>query len=504
LQDQRLGAADVQEFDVVIVGAGISGIGSAYHLMDQCPDKSYAILEGRHALGGTWDLFRYPGIRSDSDMHTLGFNFKPWREAKSIADGPAIRKYLHETANENDIVPHIRFNHMVQSADWSSERAQWTVTAVCEGEPCTYTCNFLMMCSGYYNYAQGYTPEFEGLDDYQGTLVHPQHWPEDLDYAGKKIVVIGSGATAMTLVPAMADQAASVTMLQRSPTYVVSRPDHDWIANALRRVLPEKWAYAITRFKNTKMQDVIYKRTRTQPEKVKRQLIGLVKQALGPDYDVAKHFTPRYNPWDQRLCLIPNADLFDSINSGKTTVVTEQIDRIVPNGVQLQNGDVLQADILITATGLNLLLLGGAQFSMDGEPIHFPDHVTYKGMMYSDIPNLIQTFGYVNASWTLRADLTAEYACRVINHMGEVGVRQVTPRLREEDANMELGPWIDDFSAGYMRRVMHLFPKQGKKDPWRNTQDFMLDKKLIRNAPIEDGALLFGETAALERTRSAA
>lgn len=482
----------MEKYDVVIVGAGISGIGSAYHLMDKCPGKTYTILEGRHALGGTWDLFRYPGIRSDSDMHTLGFKFKPWKEAKSIADGPSILKYLNETAVENDIVSNIRFNHRVKSADWSSAAQSWTVVAETGGEEVQFVCNFLMMCSGYYNYDQGYTPEFAGLDEFQGTVVHPQRWPEDLDYTNKEVVVIGSGATAMTLVPAMSDKAAKVTMLQRSPTYVASRPDQDRIANFLRKLLPEQWAYNITRWKNTRMQDVIYKRTRTQPEKVKRHLIGMVKQALGPEYDVKKHFTPRYNPWDQRLCLIPNDDLFNAIKSGKTEVVTEQIDRITAEGVLLKTGEVLKADILITATGLNLLLLGGAQFSVDGAAVNFPDHVTYKGMMYSDIPNLIQTFGYINASWTLRADLTSEYACRVLNQMDTLGVKQVTPRLREEDQDMQLGPWIDDFSAGYMQRVMHLFPKQGDRDPWRNTQDFHLDKKLIRHAPLEDGALLFG------------
>lgn len=484
----------MEKYDVVIVGAGISGIGSAYHLMHRCPGKTYTILEGRHALGGTWDLFRYPGIRSDSDMHTLGFNFKPWKEAKSIADGPSILKYLNETAVENDIVSNIRFNHRVKRADWSSADQCWTVVAETEGAEVQFVCNFLMMCSGYYNYDQGYTPEFEGLDEFQGTLVHPQRWPEDLDYSNKEVVVIGSGATAMTLVPAMSDKAAKVTMLQRSPTYVASRPDQDRIANFLRKVLPEQWAYNITRWKNTRMQDVIYKRTRTQPEKVKRHLIGLVRKALGPDYDVEKHFTPRYNPWDQRLCLIPNDDLFDAIKAGKTEVVTEEIDRITADGVLLKTGELLKADILITATGLNLLLLGGAQFSMDGKAISFPDHITYKGMMYNDIPNLIQTFGYINASWTLRADLTSEYACRVINRMDELGVQQATPRLREEDRDMQLGPWIDDFSAGYMQRVMHLFPKQGNRDPWRNTQDFHLDKKLIRHAPLEDGALVFGRS----------
>lgn len=482
----------MSDFDVVIVGAGISGIGSAYHLKTLCPGKTYTILESREDLGGTWDLFRYPGIRSDSDMHTLGYSFKPWRAAKSIADGPAIREYLHETVAENDIRRHIQFNQTVTAADWSSDDQQWTVTAETDSQSRTLTCNMLLMCSGYYNYAEGYTPEFEGMHDNQGTVVHPQHWPEDLDYAGKKVVVIGSGATAMTLVPAMADQAASVTMLQRSPTYVVSRPDQDKIANTLRKILPENWAYAVTRFKNTQMQNFIYKRSRTAPEKMKTQLVGMVKQALGPDYDVDKHFTPSYNPWDQRLCLIPNADLFESINSGKTTVVTEQIERLTAEGVQLKNGDVLPADILVTATGLNLQLLGGAQFSVDGKPVNFPETVTYKGMMYSDIPNLVQTFGYVNASWTLRADLTAEFACRVINHMDERGVTQVTPVLREEDKDMQLGPWIEDFSAGYMSRVMHLFPKQGDRDPWRNTQDYQLDKKIIRKAALEDGALQFG------------
>ena len=500
----------MNEFDVVIVGAGISGIGSAVHLQQKCPGKTYTILEGRHALGGTWDLFRYPGIRSDSDMHTLGFNFKPWTEAKAIADGPSIRNYLNETVDEYGVRDHIRYNHMVRSASWSSDEARWTVVAENEGSEVTFRCNFLMMCSGYYNYAQGYTPEIEGLHEYAGTLIHPQHWPEDLDYSGKQVVVIGSGATAMTLVPAMSDDAESVTMIQRSPTYVASRPDQDWIANMLRKILPDRWAYAITRFKNTRMQEYIYKKTRTAPEQVKRKLLKMVRDGLGPDYDVDTHFTPQYNPWDQRLCLIPNGDLYQAIRSGKTEVVTDEIERITTTGVLLKSGREVPADILVTATGLNLELLGGAQFSVDGEPVNFPDTVTYKGMMYKDIPNLIQTFGYINASWTLRADLTSEYACRVINRMDELGVDQVTPRFRAEDEGMELGPWIQDFSAGYMQRVMHLFPKQGAKDPWRNTQDYRLDKKLIRNAPLEDGALTFGRDASARaaaepvETRSAA
>ncbi len=490
----------MNDFDVLIIGAGISGIGAAYHLQEKCPRKSYAILEGRQALGGTWDLFRYPGIRSDSDMHTLGYNFKPWKEAKAIADGPSIKKYLDETAAEHDIAGKIRFGHQVKSAAWSSVDERWTVIAEHEGAQQVYSCRFLQMCSGYYNYAEGYTPEFKGIERFEGKVVHPQHWPEDLDYAGKDVVVIGSGATAMTLVPSMAQTAAQVAMLQRSPTYVVSRPDEDKLANWLRKWLPERWAYGLTRFKNVQLQKYVYNRTRTQPERVKKLLLKRVADALGPDFDVEKHFTPSYNPWDQRLCLIPNADLFKSIRSGKTKVVTETIDQITEDGILLNNGDLLRADIIVTATGLNLQLLGGTRFSIDGQPVDFPATYTYKGMMYSDIPNLIQTFGYVNASWTLRADLTAEYACRVINRMDELGVNTVTPRLRDEDQNMQPRPWIEDFSAGYMVRVMHLFPRQGDRDPWRNTQNYALDKKLIRKAPLEDGALIFGKAAASIRS----
>ena len=504
----------MQNLDVLIVGAGISGIGAAYHLSTHCSSKRYAILESRNAIGGTWDLFRYPGIRSDSDMHTLGFSFKPWTEAKAIADGPSIRKYVNETAEENNIASNIKFEHVMKSAAWSSEDAKWTVVAECRGELVTFQCNFLMMCAGYYNYAEGFTPEFSGLEKYQGTVVHPQHWPEDLDYKGKKVVVIGSGATAMTLVPAMANEATSVTMVQRSPTYVVSRPDQDRVANTLRKFMPERWAYALTRFKNTKMQDFVYKQTRTNPAKIKARILGMVRDALGPDYDVDKHFTPTYNPWDQRLCLIPNADLFKSIRSGKAEVVTGQIEKITETGLRMVDGQDLVADILVTATGLNLQLLGGAEFTVDGEAVDFPSTYSYKGMMYSDIPNLIQTFGYINTSWTLRADLTSEFACRVLNKMDELGVTQVTPRLRKEDVDMETRNWIEDFSAGYMQRVMHLFPKQGSHDPWLNTQDYYADKKMIRKAALEDGALIFGPSAALvrlgekpqvtEETRSAA
>lgn len=479
----------MQHFDVVIIGAGISGIGAACHLQKHNPNKSFAILEARERSGGTWDLFKYPGIRSDSDMHTLGFNFKPWKAAKAIADGPSIKRYLNETIAEHDLEQHIHYSQKLKSSSWSSEQQAWTLKTQSDD---AYSCNFLMMCSGYYSYDKPYQPEFKGQKDFQGTLIHPQHWPEDLDYANKKVVVIGSGATAMTLVPAMADKAASVTMVQRSPTYVVSRPDEDAIANGLRKWLPSGMAYTLTRFKNTQLQKFMYKKMRTEPEKMKKALIGLVRKELNADVDVDKHFTPNYNPWDQRLCLIPNGDLFNSINEGKTKVVTDHIDCFTQTGVRLVSGEEIEADILVTATGLNMEFLGGSQFDVDGKPVNFTDTLAYKGMMYTDVPNMIQTFGYINASWTLRADLTAEYACRVINQMDSLGVTQCTPRLREADLSMELRPWIEGFSAGYMERAMDSFPKQGSNDPWRNTQNYALDKKMIRNAPLEDGALVFG------------
>ncbi|MGE3462380.1 MAG: flavin-containing monooxygenase [Pseudomonadales bacterium] len=482
--------------DVIIVGAGLSGIGAAYYLEHRCPDREYLILEARDAIGGTWDLFRYPGIRSDSDMHTLGYDFKPWTEAKAIADGPSIRRYVNETADENGIREHIRFGLKVTSAEWSSDDAAWTVTAerVGTGERVQMRCNFLYMCGGYYNYDEPFDPGFEGVESFQGTVVHPQFWPEDLEYRGKKVLVIGSGATAMTLVPAMAERGAAVTMLQRSPTYVVSRPDQDRIANALRRILPEKWAYALTRFKNVRMQNWIYRQTRTQPEKVKERLLGMVRKAIGDEY-TAQHFTPRYNPWDQRLCLIPNDDLYQAINNGSARVVTDHIDRFVGNGVRLTSGEVIEADIIVTATGLKLSVLSDVNFRVDGKDVHWPDTVSYQGMMFSGVPNLVQTFGYINASWTLRADITAQYVCRLLNHMRDLGMRQVTPRLREQDRDMQLKPWIDDFSAGYMQRVMHLFPRQGDRDPWRNTQNYLLDRKLIPNTAFDDGALHFGNPA---------
>ena len=488
--------------DVVIVGAGISGIGAAVHLQQSCPDRSYTILEGRQDIGGTWDLFRYPGIRSDSDMHTLGFDFKPWREAKAIADGPSIKRYLEETVDEYGLREQIRFGHRVISAEWSTDDAAWTVRAERDGEPVSFSCNFLFMCGGYYNYHQPHDPGFETLERFRGQVVHPQFWPEDLDYAGKKVLVIGSGATAMTLVPAMAERGAQVTMLQRSPTYVVSRPDQDAIANGLRKWLPDRWAYAVTRFKNTQLQRFFYNRARSKPERVKQMLLSQVRKELGDEY-TDKHFTPSYNPWDQRLCLIPNADLFESIRDGSADVVTDHIDAFTERGVRTASGQEIEADIIVTATGLKLQVLSGVEFAVDGERVCFPDTFSYKGMMFSGVPNLVQTFGYINASWTLRADLTAEYVCRLLNHMKATGMRQVTPELREEDRDMQALPWIDDFTAGYMQRAMHLFPKQGDRGPWRNTQNYALDKKMIRHAPLEDGALRFTNPAPAQRAESA-
>ena len=482
------------DFDVIVVGAGISGIGSAYRLQKECPDHSFVILEGRANLGGTWDLFRYPGIRSDSDMHTLGFSFKPWKAAKSIADGPAILEYLEETVDEFEIREKIKFNHHVSTAEWSNEKDCWTLRVSNNetGETFEYTCNFLLMCSGYYSYKSGYTPTFEGVGTYSGEIVHPQEWPEDIDYDAKKVVVIGSGATAVTLVPAMAESAEHVVMLQRSPTYVVARPDHDPFAALLRKILPEKVAYYLTRKKNIFGQNYIYKLTRKDPEKVKEKILTGVRTALNPDFDVKRHFTPSYNPWDERLCLVPNGDLFKSIRNGKVSVVTETIDRFTPDGILLKTGEELKADIIVTATGLNLVTLGQVEFRIDGNPVDFSETWIYKGLAYSDVPNLISTFGYINASWTLRADINSSYACRLLNHMRKTGAKRATPRLRESDMDMPRRNWIEGFSSGYMKRSMSEMPKQGDREPWLNTQDFYKDKKMLsRSTSLEDGVMEF-------------
>ncbi len=483
----------VERVDVVVVGAGLSGIGAGYHLQTMSPDRSYVILEGRDGLGGTWDLFKYPGVRSDSDMHTLGFSFKPWTEAKSIADGPSILAYLKETVAQFGIDQHIRYGQLVSKAEWSSDNATWTVTSTDKhtGASTTIECSFLFMCSGYYSYKKGHTPEFVGRERFTGTIVHPQEWPQNLDYAGKRVVVIGSGATAVTIVPSMAQHAAHVTMLQRSPTYMVSRPDHDALANRMRKVLPEKMAYNITRFKNTWRQQLVYNKTRTDPEKVKKLLLGGIQLELGADYDIAKHFTPNYNPWDQRLCLVPNGDFFKAMREGKASVVTDHIASFTETGIQLASGEHLEADVIVTATGLELVTLGEMDFMVDGKQVDFSQTWTYKGFAYSDIPNMASTFGYINASWTLRSDLTAEYVCRLLNHMRKKGVVQCTPRLREQDRNMQQRPWIDGFSSGYMQRMMHRMPRQGDHEPWINPQNYRRDKKMFKHSPIDDGVMQF-------------
>ena len=440
----------VEYFDVLIVGAGLSGIAAAYHLQTKCPAKTYAILDGRSAIGGTWDLFRYPGVRSDSDMHTLGYPFRPWRDRKAIADGASIRKYIEETAQEYGIDRKIRFGHRVTHASWSSPDAAWTVDATSpEGNTVRFACNFLCMCSGYYDYAQGYMPGWPGMDRYQGRIVHPQSWPEDLDYEGKRIVVIGSGATAVTLVPALTRAAAHVTMLQRSPTYIVARPSEDVAANWIRRLLPERLALRVIRSKNVLLGMYFYNLSRRRPERVKQEILRLVRQQLGPDYDVQKHFTPRYDPWDQRLCLVPDADLFVAIRSGKALVVTDEIETFTERGIRLKSGDELQADLIVTATGLKLKCLGGTQVSFDGNPIDMAGRLSYKGMMIRGISNFSFTLGYTSASWTLKCNLVAEYICRLLNYMARTVM--IAPRrlgVSRRSWISQRSTWILAISAG--------------------------------------------------------
>ncbi|MFH0299416.1 NAD(P)/FAD-dependent oxidoreductase [Bradyrhizobium sp. 31Argb] len=483
----------IEHFDVLIVGAGLSGIGAGYHLQRKCPTKSYVILEGRDCIGGTWDLFRYPGIRSDSDMYTLGYSFRPWTEPKAIADGPRILNYVRETAAQNGIDRKIRFNHRVKRVSWSSEQVRWTVEAerrAGEGaaEIVRFTCNFLFMCSGYYKYEEGYTPEFAGAADFEGQIVHPQKWPEHLDYAGKRVVVIGSGATAVTLVPELAKTAAHVTMLQRSPTYVVARPAEDALANKLRRNLSAKLAYHLIRWRNVLLGMYFFQLCRRKPERAKELILGGIKMALGPDYDIGTHFTPRYNPWEQRLCLVPDGDLFKSIREKRASVVTSRIDTFTRNGIRLEDGSELPAHIIITATGLILQVLGGVEVSVDGRKVDFANTLSYKGMMYSDVPNLAATLGYTNASWTLKCDLTCEYACRLINYMDRHGFRQCV--AHNLDPSIEALPALD-FSSGYVQRSIAKLPKQGSKRPWRLYQNYALDIVSLRYGKVDDGVMQY-------------
>lgn len=476
--------------DVLIVGAGLSGIGAACHLQRECPQKSVAILEGRSAIGGTWDLFRYPGIRSDSDMYTLGYRFKPWKDAKSIADGPAILKYIRETAAEYDVDKKIRFNQKVVKASWSGETARWTVESRHSetGEVSVITCNFLMMCSGYYRYDAGYLPDFPHIDQFQGLIVHPQKWPVDLDYAGKRVVVVGSGATAVTLVPAMAETAAHVTMLQRSPTYMVALPSSDVVANFLRRILSNKLVYALTRLKNTLFGMLIYQLSQRRPELVKRIIKDRLRKELGPDFDVDRHFTPPYNPWDQRMCLVPDSDFFIAMRENRVSIATDQVDTFTPTGIKLKSGEHLDADIVVTATGLSLLALGGISLTVDGQPVEINKSVAYKGAMLTGIPNIAFVFGYTNASWTLKADLICAYVCRLLNYMDKHDYSQVIPRLN--DPEVEELPLLN-LTSNYILRSMDKFPRQGSKLPWRLYQNYFLDTMMIRYGPVRDDALEF-------------
>ena len=479
----------IEHFDLLIVGAGLSGIGAGVHVQRHCPNKRYAILEGRGASGGTWDLFRYPGIRSDSDMYTLGYAFRPWTEAKAIADGPSILKYVRDTARDYGVEQHIRYGHRVRRAAWSSAESRWIVTVQRDAEEMTFTCNFLFMCSGYYRYESGYTPAFPGIEQFAGRVVHPQQWTADIDTAAKRVVVIGSGATAVTLVPELAKTAAHVTMLQRSPTYVVSRPAVDAIADKLRRWLPAQLAYDLVRWKNVLYGMYIFKLCRAKPALVKMKLLKLVRAELGPQYDVATHFTPRYNPWEQRMCLVPDSDLFASLKAGTSSVVTEQIETFTPTGIKLKSGAELPADIVVTATGLQLEVLGGMQVEIDGRPIDLAQGMVYKGMMYSGVPNLAFAFGYTNASWTLKADLTCEFVCRLLKHMDKTGTTNCTPHT--PDASVSPVPWVD-FSSGYFQRAADKMPKQGSKPPWRLHQNYALDLLTLRFSRLEDGVLGFG------------
>jgi monooxygenase len=474
-----------EHVDVLIVGAGLSGIGTACHLQERSPDKRYAILEAREGMGGTWDLFRYPGIRSDSDMFTLGYSFRPWEDAKAIADGPSILRYIHDTARDHGVDRRIRFGHRVVRADWSSADARWTVRAqrTDTGEAVELTCGFLFGCTGYYRYDEGYSPHFEGTERFGGEIIHPQHWPEELDYAGKRVVVIGSGATAVTLVPAIAEAAEHVTMIQRSPSYVVSLPARDPLADALRRRLPSKAAYSIVRWKNVLVTMLFFQLSRRAPNLVRRLVRRGVENRLPAGYDVDTHFNPRYNPWDQRVCLVPDGDLFEVVGDRRATIVTDEIETFTERGLRLASGAEIEADIIVTATGLNLLTLGGVELAVDGREIDYSKTVGYKGMMLAGVPNLALTLGYTNASWTLKCDLVAQYVCRLLNHMDERGYAVCTPR--EPDPSVPREPFLD-LRSGYVLRSLHKLPKQGATAPWRLHQNYFRDIGMLRRGPVDD------------------
>ncbi len=474
--------------DILIVGAGLSGIAAAYYLQKRCPSKSVAIVEGRDAIGGTWDLFRYPGVRSDSDMYTLGYRFRPWTGEKAIAEGPAILQYIRDTARKFGIDKRIRFNQRVRQISWSSAAAAWTVDIQrgIEGEVARMRCKFLFMCSGYYRYDRGYTPEWPSMERFDGEIVHPQAWREDIDYAGKRIVVIGSGATAVTLAPALAERAAQVTMLQRSPTYVVSGPPRDDASLWLHERLPLRLAAWLARWRSILRQITFFHSARRQPQETRANIMQGIRLELGPDFDVERHFGPRYKPWDQRLCLVPDADLFRAISEGKVSVVTENIDCFVEEGIRLESGELLQADIIVTATGLVMKIMHGVQITVDGAPVKLGDTLSYKGMMYSGIPNLASVFGYTNASWTLKAELICEYVCRLLNHMERRGYDQCVPRLDAEAVETDA---FVDFSSGYVQRALDALPKQGRRRPWKVYQNYLKDLLVMRFGALHDGVM---------------
>ncbi|WP_213288441.1 NAD(P)/FAD-dependent oxidoreductase [Bradyrhizobium sp. sGM-13] len=485
-----------EHFDVLIAGAGISGVGAAYHLTTQCPGTTFVALEAQKTFGGTWTTHRYPGIRSDSDLHTFGYRFKPWTTAP-IASAAEILKYMGEVIEENDLAPHIRYRHTITSARWSSEENLWTIeaTRTDTGERLRFTANFFWMCQGYYRHTEGYTPEWKDMAKFKGPIVHPQKWPEDLDYKNKRVVVIGSGATAATLIPALAPDCAHVTMLQRSPTYFRTGRNAIEIAEELRKLqVDETWIHEITRRKILFDQDAFTRKTFNEPEAAKKDLLSAVEAYLGKDYDIATHFTPKYRPWRQRIAFIPDGDLFQGIKSGKASVVTDEIESFTEKGILLKSGKELEADIIITATGFNLCATGDIEFAIDGKPLDFADTVTYRGMMFTGVPNLVWVFGYFRASWTLRVDLVADFVCRLLSHMKKTGAKKVTPQLRPEDHNMPLLPWIDpeNFNPGYMMRGMHLLPKRGDKPEWQHNQDYWAEKDEFPAIDLKDKAFVYG------------
>ena len=480
----------MEHVDVLIIGAGLSGIGAACHLRRTAPSTDFAILEGRDNIGGTWDLFKYPGIRSDSDMYTFGYTFRPWSEGKDIASADSILRYLNDTIEEYKLADTIRFGQHVKEMDWSSEDAKWTLTIVdkARGKTIQMSCNFLIGCTGYYKYEHGYLPDFKGMDDYQGQLIHPQQWPEDLDYKGKKILVIGSGATAVTLVPSMAKDAGHITMLQRSPTYVFTRPGEDKIANGLKKILPAMWAHKLIRSKNVLLSMYMFNRARKHPDKVRKFLAEMVQKELGDDFNIDPHFTPTYDPWDQRLCLVPDSDLFKALKDGSASIMTDHIETFTKKGVKLTSGAELEADIIVTATGLEVQFLGGMNAHVDQQKVKVSDLVNYKGMMFEGLPNFTAIFGYTNATWTLKADLTADYVARLLKHMDKHDYHTVMPVMNEE--GMTLEP-IVGLQSGYITRAAQSLPKQGDKMPWRNRENYLKDYMAIKWGKFDDGVLRF-------------